>query len=125
MNDFLAKTIDEFVYQLGIWDTILYPTDTIWWIGGDATSYDLINKVALIKHTSLFTKKWFVALVYPNFVEEYTRYSASDILDRYNKVDYILILEIKRARNLPVNLNIDWLCCTKTIFLDAITWCKF
>jgi L-threonylcarbamoyladenylate synthase len=41
--------IDETVAALNQKKLILYPTDTVWGIGGDATDYEVVEKIYRLK----------------------------------------------------------------------------
>ncbi len=102
------KTINDFLDNLHEGKVILYPTDTIWWIGWDATSSNLIQKVADLKYRSMLQKKWFVTLIHPNHIEQFTDYSSQDVLNKYHiHGNTPLTFEIQKAKNLPDNLNVD------------------
>ena len=41
--------IEETVAALNQKKIILYPTDTVWGIGGDATDYEVVKKIYVLK----------------------------------------------------------------------------
>lgn len=45
----MQKELEEALSQLKKGNTILYPTDTVWGIGCDATNYDAIEKIYKLK----------------------------------------------------------------------------
>lgn len=56
----------------------------------------------------MLQKKWFVTLIHPDYIEDYTEYSKESILEKYRQHPHSpLTLEIKKAKNLPDNLNVD------------------
>lgn len=99
MNDEIKKAID--VLKEG--GTILYPTDTVWGIGCDASNDEAVKKVYAIKKRE--DSKALICLVaddrmLKNYVKEIPK-AAQDILYITNKPTTIIYDE---ARNLAHNL---------------------
>ncbi len=82
---------------------ILYPTDTIWGIGCDATNVNAISKVYRIKqrHES---KALIILLNSIDSLEKYVNKVPLIALDLIEKIDKPLTVIYPRAKNLPQNL---------------------
>lgn len=61
LDDQMRKIIDEAIFHLKKGDIILYPTDTIWGIGCDATNPEAVRKIYKLKQRE--ESKAFICLV--------------------------------------------------------------
>jgi len=102
MNDFqddIVKAL-EVLKKGGI---ILYPTDTIWGIGCDATNFDAVKRVYELKQRE-DSKSMLVLLENPNMILSYIDEMpevAWDLIDFAEKPTTIIY---DKAKNLPSNL---------------------
>lgn len=78
-----SNDIDQCLIALHNGGTIVYPTDTIWGIGCDATNTAAVEKVISIKHRS--PNKSFVVLVADK--NDVLKYTASPDLEVFNFLD--------------------------------------
>jgi L-threonylcarbamoyladenylate synthase len=99
----MINHIDKSLQILKKGGTILYPTDTVWGIGCDATSSKAVAKVYTIKSRSE-TKSMIILLndaeKIKDYVKEYPKY-VTDLIESYNKP---LTIVFPGARNLAKNL---------------------
>ncbi len=100
---FLEKEIENSLRTLRNGGTILYPTDTIWGIGCDATNFKAVEKVFRIKQRA----EWKSLIILlddvaklPNYVEKVPDITY-DLLD---SVDKPLTIIYNHARNLARNV---------------------
>jgi L-threonylcarbamoyladenylate synthase len=84
MADF-SKDIEQCLAVLSNGGTILYPTDTIWGIGCDATNDEAVEKIIQLKNRS--QNKSFVVLVAEE--TDILRYTASPDPEIFNYLDQI------------------------------------
>ncbi len=83
--------------------TILYPTDTIWGIGCDATNHRAVEKIYQLKKRT--TQKSFIILLdHPDKLEKYVEKVPEIIWDLLPRVDYPLTVVYPGARNLARNV---------------------
>lgn len=82
MTDF-ANDIEQCLSVLRDGGTIVYPTDTIWGIGCDATNAEAVEKVIAIKHRP--QNKSFVVLVADE--NDILKYTASPDLEVFNYLE--------------------------------------
>ena len=85
---------------------ILYPTDTIWGIGCDATNFNAVKRVYEIKQRE-DSKSMLVLLENPNLILSYIDEMpevAWDLIDLAEKPTTIIY---DKAKNLPLNLIAD------------------
>jgi L-threonylcarbamoyladenylate synthase len=83
--------------------TILYPTDTIWGIGCDATNPEAVEKVYKIKKR-METKSLIVLLDDESKLKEYTTMVPEIAYDLVRSVDTPLTIIYPAARNLAPNV---------------------
>ncbi len=83
--------------------TILYPTDTIWGIGCDATNYRAVEKICQIKKRTA-QKSFIILLDQPEHLEKYVEKVPEIIWDLLPRVDYPLTVVYPRAKNLAKNV---------------------
>jgi L-threonylcarbamoyladenylate synthase len=83
--------------------TILYPTDTIWGIGCDATSYKAVEKIYKVKRR-LETKSLIILIDDPDRISEYVKEIPAITWDLVENVDRPVTIIYPNARNLPKNV---------------------
>lgn len=82
---------------------ILYPTDTIWGIGCDATNEKAINKIYQIKQRPE-SKALIILLNNKESLEKYVTKVPLIAWDLIDKIDKPLTIVYPKAKNLPLNL---------------------
>jgi L-threonylcarbamoyladenylate synthase len=97
------KIIQEAVVHLRNGDTILYPTDTIWGIGCDATNIDAIRKVFNIKQRP-DAKSMLLLASSVEMVRGYVDTMPYEALQLIAKEPQPLTIIYPHARNLPAEL---------------------
>ena len=102
MEDDIKKAC-EIMEKGGI---ILYPTDTIWGIGCDATNEDAVKRVYEIKKR-IDSKALFVLVDKPVKVEFYVREVPEIAWDLIDVADKPLTIVYPNARNLATNVLAD------------------
>ena len=102
MEDDIKKAC-EIMEKGGI---ILYPTDTIWGIGCDATNEDAVKRVYEIKKR-IDSKALIVLVDKPVKVEFYVREVPEIALDLIDVADKPLTIVYPNARNLATNVLAD------------------
>jgi len=83
--------------------TILYPTDTIWGIGCDATNFKAVEKIGQLKKRS-DQKSFIILLDQPEKLEQYVEKVPEIIWDLLNSVETPLTVVYPRAKNLARNV---------------------
>jgi len=83
--------------------TILYPTDTIWGLGCDATNYRAVQKIYKIKKR-VTRKSFIIILDQPEKILKYVEYVPEIVWDLINSVDTPLTIVYPRAKNLAKNV---------------------
>ena len=83
--------------------TILYPTDTIWGIGCDATSYKAVEKIYKVKRR-LETKSLIILNDDPDRISDYVKEIPAITWDLVENVDRPVTIIYPNARNLPKNV---------------------
>ncbi len=86
--------------------TILYPTDTIWGIGCDATNQKAVDKIYLIKKR-LESKSLIILLDNPDRISDYVENIPEIAWDLIRSVDKPLTIIYPNAKNLPKNVTGD------------------
>jgi L-threonylcarbamoyladenylate synthase len=99
MREEIIKTAQ--VLQQG--GTILYPTDTIWGIGCDATNYKAVEKVYAIKRRGS-SRSFIVLLDQPEKIEMYVSEVPEIVWDLLSSVETPLTVVYPNARNLARNV---------------------
>lgn len=102
MNDFhddIVKAL-ETLKRGGI---ILYPTDTIWGIGCDATNHNAVKRVYEIKQRE-DSKSMLVLLENPNFILSYIDEMPDVAWNLIEFAEKPTTIIYDKAKNLPVNL---------------------
>ena len=83
--------------------TILYPTDTVWGIGCDATNYKAVEKVYKIKRR--FERKSLIILLEnPDKIKDYVEEVPPIAFDLMKSMDTPLTIIYPRAKNLAKNV---------------------
>jgi L-threonylcarbamoyladenylate synthase len=99
MDEIVAKTA-RIVREGGI---ILYPTDTIWGIGCDATNYSAVQRIYRLKKRS-DRKSMLVLMNEPAMLEEYLIEVPKGALDLLSTSEKPTTIIYPGARNLAANL---------------------
>lgn len=103
MNEELTKEVIKAFEVIKRDGVLLYPTDTIWGIGCDATNVKAISKVYRIKQR-LESKALIILLNSVESLEKYVNKVPLIALDLIEKIDKPLTVIYPRAKNLPQNL---------------------
>lgn len=103
MNEELTKEVIKAFEVIKKDGVLLYPTDTIWGIGCDATNVKAISKVYRIKQR-LESKALIILLNSVESLEKYVNKVPLIALDLIEKIDKPLTVIYPRAKNLPQNL---------------------
>ena len=99
MNEDIKKAI-EVLREGGI---ILYPTDTIWGIGCDATNEEAVEKLYAIKHRDK-SKSMLILLDNPGKIQAYIQDAPDIAWDLFELADKPLTIIFDNAKNLASNL---------------------
>ena len=99
MNEDIKKAI-EVLREGGI---ILYPTDTIWGIGCDATNEEAVEKLYAIKHRDK-SKSMLILLDNPGKMQAYIQDVPDIAWDLFDLADKPLTIIFENAKNLAPNL---------------------
>ena len=99
MNEEIKKAVDV-LHKGGV---ILYPTDTIWGIGCDATNREAIEKIYTLKGRDP-EKSMLILVDYPARVERYVEDMPEVAWDLIEVTDKPLTIIYSNAINLPDNL---------------------
>jgi L-threonylcarbamoyladenylate synthase len=83
--------------------TILYPTDTIWGIGCDATSYKAVEKIYKVKRR-LETKSLIILIDDIEKIGDYVKEIPAITWDLMENVEKPITIIYPNARNLPKNV---------------------
>jgi L-threonylcarbamoyladenylate synthase len=83
--------------------TILYPTDTIWGVGCDATNQKAVDKVYKIKKR-LETKSLIILIDDPEMLGNYVKEIPAITWDLMDNVERPITIIYPNARNLPKNV---------------------
>ena len=97
------KDIEECLWALKKGGTILYPTDTIWGIGCDATNPGAVKKIYSLKKRN--DKKSLIILVADeNEIENYANYPDPAVIEYIRNVQRPTTVIYPEAHNLPPEL---------------------
>ena len=99
MHDEIIKTVE--VLKSG--GTILYPTDTIWGIGCDATNSRAVQKVYKIKQRQ-FAKSMIILLDQEEKLSRYVKKVPETVWDLLQNIDTPLTIIYPNAKNLAKNV---------------------
>lgn len=116
----LKTEIEKALAVLKSGGIILYPTDTVWGLGCDATNAEAVEKINVIKNRS--TDKSFIILVDTDSkIQSY----AEDVPDvAYDLIEYAenpLTIVLSGAKNLPKNvINSDGTIAIRVIKHDFV-----
>jgi L-threonylcarbamoyladenylate synthase len=102
MNEEILNTLDALKQGM----TILYPSDTIWGIGCDATNADAVDKIYHIKKREP-GKSMIILIENINQVFSYVNNPPDVALDMMELSTKPLTIIFDGAKNLPVNLIAD------------------
>jgi len=83
--------------------TILYPTDTIWGIGCDATNYRAVQKVFKIKRRR-YNKSFIILLDQPEKLIQYVEFVPEITWDLIHSIDSPLTIVYPKGKNLARNV---------------------
>src|SRR6056297_927149 len=99
----MKKEIQNSLNALYKGEVILYPTDTVWGIGCDATNYDAINKIYNIKNRDP-SKSMIVLIDKLNILYSYVQNPPEMAFDMMEMNPEPLTIVFDKAKNLPENL---------------------
>ena len=99
----MKKEIQNSLNALYKGEVILYPTDTVWGIGCDATNYDAINKIYNIKNRDP-SKSMIVLIDKLNRLYSYVQNPPEMAFDMMEMNPEPLTIVFDKAKNLPENL---------------------
>ncbi len=117
----MEKIINETVKQLKAGKIILYPTDTIWGIGCDATNSKVVGKIFKLKQR-VESKTMIVLLDSTDRLKDYMDEVPDIAPDLINSVETPLTVVFPNAKNLAKNLIAD----DKTVAIRVVRseFCK-
>lgn len=95
--------IEECLKQLYAGGIILYPTDTIWGLGCDATNEKAIDRIFHIKHRSA-QKSMIILVRNAGMIKSYVKNPSSKLIDYMSKASSPTTGIFNDAVHLPVNL---------------------
>ena len=99
----MTKDIESAIKVLQNGGTIIYPSDTIWGIGCDATNQKAAQKIYDIKGRQ--QKSSFIALVHdPKLIEHYVKQVPSILWDLIDSIDFPTTIIYPEAKNLAKNV---------------------
>jgi len=103
MDDLLKTDLENALKTLKSGGTILYPTDTIWGIGCDATSAKAVEKVYQIKQR-METKSLIILLDSVEKLSGYLEKVPEIIIDLLSEINSPITVIYPNARNLAKNV---------------------
>jgi L-threonylcarbamoyladenylate synthase len=103
MDKLLEQEIENSVKALNEGKTILYPTDTIWGIGCDATNAKAVDKIYQIKKREQ-EKSMIILLEDAQKIEDYVEDVPFIVYDLIESTNCPLTIIYQNARNLAKNL---------------------
>ncbi len=103
MNSGFSDDLKRSLEVLKAGGVILYPTDTIWGIGCDATNIEAIRRIYRIKQREDL-KSMLVLIDNPNLLNSYVREVPEIAWDLINVADKPLTIIYPNAKNLASNL---------------------
>lgn len=103
MDDLLKTDLENALKTLKSGGTILYPTDTIWGIGCDATSAKAVEKVYQIKQR-METKSLIILLDSVEKLSGYLEKVPDIIIDLLSEINSPITVIYPNARNLAKNV---------------------
>ena len=101
--DIMDQDIKQAVQVMRQGGIILYPTDTVWGIGCDATNPDAVSKIFALKQRAE-SKSMIVLVDSPQRVQAYVRELSDVAFDLLDLADKPLTLILDEAKNLAPNL---------------------
>ena len=99
----MEQVVKETVEYLKKGKTILYPTDTIWGIGCDATNYQAVEKVFKVKHRKEHKSLIILVDTY-DMIPDYVDQVPAITKDLLESVDTPLTIIFPKAKNLAKNV---------------------
>lgn len=99
----MQKEIDRTLNTLKLGGTILYPTDTIWGIGCDATNIRAIQKINQIKKRE-YNKSQLILLESIDSITDYVKKVPESAIEMINQTSQPLTIIYPEAKNLPVDI---------------------
>jgi L-threonylcarbamoyladenylate synthase len=102
-KNILLEEVNQSLHVLRKGGLILYPTDTIWGIGCDATNSKAIEEIYALKQRAE-SKSLIILVLDAQMLKKYVRHvpsTAADLMERYQRPLTIIYPE---AENLPKNL---------------------
>ena len=85
---------------------ILYPTDTVWGLGCDATNEKAVAKIFALKQREE-TKSMIILLNHKNDIEHYSKTPSSSIIEMLNNTERPLTIIYPNAKNIASNIISD------------------
>ncbi len=113
MNDIVKETVK----QLKAGKIILYPTDTVWGIGCDATNAKAVQKIFKLKKREE-SKTMIVLIDSVDYLHHYMEVVPDIAIDLINSVDTPLTIVFPNAKNLAKNVISD----DKTIAIRVVNY---
>lgn len=114
MNQQFEEEVERTVAFLKAGKTILYPTDTIWGIGCDATNSKACEKLYNIKHRP--TSKHFIVLVDTmERLQDYVVEVPAIANDLIKAAKYPLSIIYAESKNLAKNISTDKTICIRVV----------
>jgi L-threonylcarbamoyladenylate synthase len=101
--DLLHYSVEQALQTLHTGGIILYPTDTVWGIGCDATNTTAISRIYRLKQRD-DSKSMIILVANKKDILNYTTHTDPVIFDQLLKTDRPTTVIYEKAKNLPNNL---------------------
>lgn len=96
-------SVEQALQTLRTGGIILYPTDTVWGIGCDATNGRAIDRIYTLKKRD-DSKSMIILVTDERDILKYTAHTDPAIFDQLQKIDRPTTVIYEKAKNLPSNL---------------------
>ena len=103
MHELIETDIEKCIEVLHSGGLILYPTDTIWGIGCDATNQQAIDKIFKLKNRE-DSKAMIIFVKDKNKIDKYANQPSKEIFSYLNSAVNPTTVIYRGAKNLPSNL---------------------
>ena len=99
------ETIERFLTSLANKEVILYPTDTIWGLGWDATDTQVIERIKAIKERA--ASKSLISLMHPSFIADYADIDVGRLLELYAQQQTPTTFILPHPKNIPQEMTMN------------------
>ncbi len=115
------ELISEIVTMLESWKLILYPTDTVWWIWGDATNESVIQSIMTLKGNRE-NKLWFVMLIHPQHIWNYVDCDIEEITKKIDEIWWPVTFRFTDPKGIPQSMLLQ---SENTVAMRIPFTCKY